>query len=87
MQKDDDGEKPKNFYYILEKMMNIKTVQIKSEMLFSKTDGNKPSDHYELQDKMQTGTFALICSVKNNFRECIHSMKKKTLKQQWRFLR
>ena len=73
-QKNDDGKKPKNFDDVLEDIMDIKTVQIKGEMLFSETDG-KPSDHYELQDKMQTGTLASICRVKNKFSGCIRSMK------------
>ena len=73
-EKNDDNKKPKNFDDVLEDIMDIKTVQIKGEMLFSETDG-KPSDHYEFQDKMQSGTLASIYRVKNKFSGCVRSMK------------
>ena len=52
-EKADDGKKPNNFDDVLEDIMDIKTVQIKGDMLFSETEG-KPSDHYEFKNKMQS---------------------------------
>ncbi len=54
--------------------MDIKTVQIKGEMLFSETNG-KPKDHYEVLDNIATGTLALVKKVKNKFSGCIRAMK------------
>jgi calcium-dependent protein kinase len=72
--KNDDGKKPKNFDDVLEDIMDIKTVQIKGEMLFSETNG-KPTEHYDFLDKMTSGTLASICRVKNKFSGCVRSMK------------
>ena len=69
-----DGKKQKNFDDVLEDIADIKTVQIKGEMLFSETTG-KPSEHYEYQDKLTTGSLASISKVKNKFSGCIRSMK------------
>jgi hypothetical protein len=54
--------------------MDIKTVQIKGEMLFSETQG-KPKDHYEFLDVMSSNTLITIRKVKNKFSGCIRSMK------------
>lgn len=54
--------------------MNIKTVQIKGDMLFSETHG-KPKDHYEVMDGIASGTLALIKKVKNRFSNCVRAMK------------
>lgn len=59
---------------MLEDIMDIKTVQIKGEMLFSETHG-KPKDHYEVMDGIASGTLALIKKVKNKFSNCIRAMK------------
>ena len=73
-EKVEEGKKPNNFDDVLEDIMDIKTVQIKGDMLFSETEG-KPSEHYEFLDKMQSGTLASICRVKNKFSGCVRSMK------------
>ena len=54
---------------VLEDIMDIKTVQIKGEMLFSQTLG-EVSDHYEIQDKLSSGALASIIKVKNSFASC-----------------
>ena len=54
--------------------MDIKTVQIKGEMLFSETQG-KPKDHYEFLDVMSSNTLITIRKVRNKFSGCIRSMK------------
>jgi calcium-dependent protein kinase len=63
-----------DFDDVLEDIMDIKTVQIKGEMLFSETNG-KPKDHYEVLDNIATGTLALVKKVKNKFSGCIRAMK------------
>ena len=73
-EKSDEGKKPNNFDDVLEDIMDIKTVQIKGDMLFSETEG-KPSDHYEFKNKMQSGTLATIIRVINKFSGCVRSMK------------
>ena len=54
----EDGKKPKSFDDVLEDIMDIKTVQIKGDMLFSETEG-KPSDHYKFKNKMQSAFISL----------------------------
>jgi len=73
-EKAEEGKKPNNFDDVLEDIMDIKTVQIKGDMLFSETEG-KPSDHYEFKNKMQSGTLATIIRVINKFSGCVRSMK------------
>ena len=72
--KPDEGQKPNNFDEVLEDILDIKTVQIKGDMLFSETEG-KPSDHYEFMNKIQSGTVESIIRVINKFSGCIRSMK------------
>ena len=72
--KQEDGKKGNNFDDVLEDIMDIKTVQIKGDMLFSETEG-KPNDHYDFLDKMTTGTLASITRVKNKFSGCVRSIK------------
>ena len=73
-EKFEDGKKPKSFDDVLEDIMDIKTVQIKGDMLFSETEG-KPSDHYKFKNKMQADTLATIVRVINKFSGCVRSMK------------
>jgi calcium-dependent protein kinase len=54
--------------------MDIKTVQIKGEMLFSETQG-KPKEHYEFLETISSNTLAIVKKVKNRFSNCIRSMK------------
>ena len=54
--------------------MDIKTVQIKGEMLFSETQG-KPKEHYEFLEVLSSNSVAVIRRVKNRFSGCIRSMK------------
>ena len=70
----EDGKKPKSFDDVLEDIMDIKTVQIKGDMLFSETEG-KPSDHYKFKNKMQSDSLATIIRVINKFSGCVRSMK------------
>lgn len=71
----DEKKKGQNFDGVLEDIMDIKTVQIKGEMLFSQTLG-EVSDHYILQDKIQGTALSSIQKVTNRFSNCIRSMKK-----------
>ena len=73
-EKFEDGKKPKSFDDVLEDIMDIKTVQIKGDMLFSETEG-KPRDHYKFKNKMQADTLATIVRVINKFSGCVRSMK------------
>jgi calcium-dependent protein kinase len=63
-----------DFDDVLEDIMDIKTVQIKGEMLFSETNG-KPKDHYDVLENIASGTLALVKKVKNKFSGCIRAMK------------
>jgi hypothetical protein len=63
-----------DFEDVLEDIMDIKTVQIKGEMLFSETQG-KPKDHYETLENLATVNLAIVRKVKNKFSGCIRSMK------------
>ena len=47
-EKAEDGKKPNNFDDVLEDIMDIKTVQIKGDMLFSETEGSF-KEHYEFK--------------------------------------
>lgn len=73
--KDKDDKKGQNFGEVLEDIMDIKTVQIKGEMLFSQTQG-KVTEHYEVGEKMTNGALASISRVTNKFSRCVRSMKK-----------
>lgn len=64
----------KNFDDVMEDIMDIKSVQVKGDMLFSETQG-KPRDHYELGENLASGTLAIIRKVVNKLSHCVRSMK------------
>ena len=70
--KNKDDKKGQNYDGVLEDIMDIKTVQIKGEMLFSQTLG-EVSDHYEIQDKIQGGALSSISKVTNKFSIYLYS--------------
>lgn len=63
-----------DFDDVLEDIMDIKTVQIKGEMLFSETIG-KPKDHYNIIESISSCTLTMMKKVKNKFSNCVRSMK------------
>lgn len=63
-----------DFDDVLEDIMDIKTVQIKGDMLFSETNG-KPKDHYDVLESIASGALALVKKVKNRFSGSIRAMK------------
>lgn len=69
-----EKNKAKNFDDVMEDIMDIKSVQVKGDMLFSETQG-KPRDHYELYENLATGTLSIIRKVMNKLSGCIRSMK------------
>lgn len=72
--KDQDKNRAKNFDDVMEDIMDIKSVQVKGDMLFSETQG-KPRDHYELCENLASGTLAIIRKVVNKLSNCVRSMK------------
>jgi len=54
--------------------MDIKTVQIKGDMLISETTG-KPKDHYDIIENIAAGNYGMVKKVKNKFSGCIRAMK------------
>ena len=74
IQDKNEKNKAKNFDDVMEDIMDIKSVQVKGDMLFSETQG-KPRDHYELYENLATGTLSIIRKVMNKLSGCIRSMK------------
>lgn len=72
--KEVEKHKAKNFDDVMEDIMDIKSVQVKGDMLFSETQG-KPRDHYELFENLASGTLAIIRKVQNKQSACTRSMK------------
>lgn len=72
--KEQEKNRAKNFDDVMEDIMDIKSVQVKGDMLFSETQG-KPRDHYELYENLASGTLAIIRKVMNKLSHCVRSMK------------
>lgn len=66
--------KPNKFDDAMEDIMDIKTVQIKGDMLFSETQG-KPKDHYTEHEEISVGSLYSIKKVVNKLSGNIRSMK------------
>lgn len=69
-----DKGKAKNYDEVIEDIMDIKSVQVKGEMLFSETIG-KPKDHYLYGEELSQNTLSLIKKVINKQSNCVRSMK------------
>jgi len=63
-----------DFDDVMEDILDIKTVQVKGEMLFSETPG-KPRDHYDLYENIASGTLAIVRRAQNKFSNCVRAMK------------
>lgn len=63
-----------NFNEVMEDIIDIKSVQVKGDMLFSKTSG-KPKDHYDIGEVLVTGTLSVTKKVVNKLSKCVRSMK------------
>lgn len=72
--KENDDKKNQNFGDVLEDIMDIKAVQIKGEMLFSRTQG-QVSDHYEIPEKAPSNGMTSIIQVTNKFSKAVRAMK------------
>ena len=60
---------------MIEDIIDIKTIQIKGEMLFSETKG-KPKDHYKMLEHIYTDGLVIYKIVQNKFSHyCIRTMK------------
>ena len=59
---------------MIEDIIDIKTIQIKGEMLFSETKG-KPKDHYKILEHIYSDGLITYKTVQNKFSNCIRTMK------------